>query len=270
MKTNIKYVISVACLICVLAVALPTFAQTSLITSSTKNEGQRTRMASTTNPTAISKLIAQSDKEVVQRINSLNALLTRVQAMKKVSDAGKANISSQIQAEITNLNNLKAKIDADTDTTTLKADLKTITADYRIYMLIVPQIQIIAASDRIDTISTNFSTVVAKLQTRITAAQTAGKDVSSVQTAMTDIQSKITDAQTQAQNAVNGVSALIPDQGNQTTAQANTSALKSARTDIKNATQDLQTADRDAKTIVKILISISPKSQVSASSTKTN
>ena len=249
---KIKYGILAVCLLGLISISLPAFALTATSISTTTRLGAlKARVASTTNPQVMSRLVAQSDKEITQRIASLNALLTRIQSIKRVSDTGKANIASQIQAQITDMNTLKAKIDADTDTITLTADLKSITADYRIYMLVVPQIQLVAAADRIDTIASDLATIGTKLQTRIMAAQTAGKDVSSLITSMNDIQSKLTDAETQAQNAVNGIISLMSDQGNQTTAAANTAALKLSRADIKTATTDLQSARNDAETIIK-------------------
>ena len=269
MKTKIKYFIPVVCLLGLMS-ATSVFAQTTAISTTTRINALRAKVASTTNTQAISKLIAQSDKEITQRIDSLNALITRVQQMKKVVGTEQTNIVSQIQSVITSLNTLKTKIDADTDTATLRTDLQTITKDYRVYMLILPQTQIIAASDRIDTIDSDFSAIVSKLQTRITEAQTAGKDVSSLQTIITDVQNKISDAQTQAQNAVSTVVSLTPDQGVQTTAQANTSALKQARADIKTATTDLQTAKNDAENILKGIQAFHLSNTVVSTSTATS
>ena len=236
----------------------------SIVSAQTSNTGttahKLTAMASSTkegrgmastSPQAIAKLIAQADKEISQRIDSLNKLLARIQQMKNVTDANKATLNTGLQSQITTLTNLKTKIDGDTDTATLKTDLKSITSNLRIYMLVIPQGQIIAAADRINTIATDLATVGTKLQARITALQTSGKDVTSLQAALTDLQSKLADAQTQSQNAINTVASLVPDQGNQTTAASNTAALKLARTDIQTGTKDVQNARKDVSTILK-------------------
>ena len=211
------------------------------------------RATASSSPQVIAKLIAQADKEITTRISSLNTLSTRIGQMKNVTAAEISSLTANIQSQITTLTTLKTKIDADTDTTVLRTDLKSITDSIRVYMLVIPQGQIIAASDRLNTIASDLAAVGTKLQTRITAAQTAGKDVTSMQASLTDLNAKVADAQTQSQNAINGVSALLPDQGNTTTAASNTAALKQARTDIQTGTKDLQAARTDAGNILKAI-----------------
>ena len=199
----------------------------------------------------ISTIITRSDKEITQRITALNNLVTRIGAMKNVSNTEKTSLTSQLQTQINDLTALKTKIDSDTDVTTLQADMKSITGDYRTYLLIIPQGQIIAASDRLNTIASDLSAVATKLSTRINAAQTGGNNMASLQSTLTDMQNKTSDAETQAQSAIDIVSSLIPDGGDQTKAQANTAALKQSRADIKTGTEDVQAANKDAETIMK-------------------
>ena len=62
------------------------------------------------------------------------------------------HLNTNIQTQITALNALKAKIDADTDAAILKTDIQSIAQAYRIFMLIIPQGNIAAAADRQATI----------------------------------------------------------------------------------------------------------------------
>jgi len=218
-----------------LAVAFPAMAQTS----------------TTTAPAAVTKAITKADKEISARLDALNKLSTRIQDIKNLSAADKSTLAAEIQSQTDTMNSLKAKIDADTDPTTLKTDLNSITIDYRIYALIIPQAQIIAAADRIKTTSLDLAIVASKLQARMTAAQAGGNDITALQAPLADIQTKLTDAQTQAQNAVSAVTALVPDQGDTTTATANQTALKNGRAALKVGQTDLQAARKDAGTILK-------------------
>ena len=206
--------------------------------------------STTASAAALSKVIARSDTAINVRIASLNKMSARIAEMKNVPAAEQANISSEVQTQTTNLTNLKAKIDADTDVTTARADEKTIATDYRIYALVIPQASIIASSDRVSTIAGMINAIQAKIQTRITADQTAGKDVTAMQTAYADITSKVSDATSQAQTAQNVVAALAPDQGNATVAASNKAALVSARADIKSASTNIKAAREDIKTIL--------------------
>ena len=207
--------------------------------------------ATTANSTAaLAKVTTRSDTAITTRIAALNKMSARIAEMKNVPAAEQANISAEVQTETTNLTNLKAKIDADTDVTTARADEKTITGDYRIYALVIPQASIIASSDRVSTIAGMMTALQTKIQTRITADQSAGKDVTAMQTAYADITAKVADASSQAQTAQNVVANLAPDQGNATVAASNKAALLSARADIKSSSTNLKTAREDVKTIL--------------------
>lgn len=191
-------------------------------------------------------------KEIDARITSLNNLLTRIQAMKNVSDAQKASFAASIQAEITTLTNLKIQIGGDTSTTTLKSDVQSITKAYRIYALVMPQTAIAAAADRVGTIAGMLTTVSGKLQSRLAADATLSANAS-LQADLTDMNAKIADANVQAQAAVSEVASLKPDNGDKTIMASNTAALKDARTKLQAATKDLQAARKDAQTIIQAL-----------------
>jgi hypothetical protein len=197
------------------------------------------------------KMIVRADQEIARRIAGLTALSNRVDGMKNVSAADKANISTQVNAEIASLTALKTKIDADTDSAVLKTDVKSITDSYRIYALIMPQFSIFAAADRISTISDAMASTSVKLAVRITAAQTAGKNVTSLQASLTDLNAKTADAKVQAAAAISLVTGLMPDGGDKAKAATNRQALVDARAKIKAGTGDLQTARKDANVIMR-------------------
>ncbi len=211
------------------------------------------RVASTTRETSEQRVTAiqgRSDTEITQRIASLDQILSRIDSMKNISSSDQASLVSSIQAEITDLTSLKAAIDADTSTSTLKADYQSITKSYRVYALVLPQASIIAAADRILDLVTSFNVLTSKLRSSITTAQSNGMNASSSVSAIADIAVKAADAGVQANAAISLVSGLQPDQGVTTALQANTAALKSARTDIKTATADLAAARKDVNVIV--------------------
>ena len=209
--------------------------------------------------------ITRGDTEITRRITALTDLNTRIQAMQKVTDAFKAGISASITNEINTLTSLKAKIDADTDLATLKTDIQSITASYRVFALVLPQGRIAAAADREVTLVSMLSTLGAKLQARIQAAQQGGTDVTAMTAALTDMAAKLQDAQTQAEASVTASASLAPDGGDKTKMAANTAALKTARADLKTAQTDLVAARKDVTTIVTGLGKV--KATTTASST---
>ena len=214
---------------------------------------------------AISRGISLGDQEITRRITALNQLLTRIAQMKKVSASEQAVIAGQVQGQIATMTALKTEIDADTSTTTLKASVQSITVSYRIFALILPQVEILAASDRVGTIVDAMTVLEPKLAAAITTAQTAGKDVTPLQATLADYNAKVSDAGAQYVNAGNTVAVLVPDNGDTTVAASNEAALKAARADIKTATADLVAARKDAATIVTALKEFHISTSTSAS-----
>ena len=236
-------------------------AQTAAVTTSAAVNAN----ASVTLTAGEKTAITRGDTEITRRITALTDLNTRIQAMQKVTDTFKAGISASITNEVNTLTSLKAKIDADTDLATLKADIQSITASYRVFALVLPQGRIAAAADREVTLVSMLSTLGAKLQARITAAQQGGANVTAMSAALTDMAAKLQDAQTQAEGSVTASASLAPDGGDKTKMAANTAALKTARADLAAAQKDLAAARKDVDTIVKGLASV--KTTTTASST---
>lgn len=221
----------------------PVFAQSTIPgKNKTANQGQR-----------ITTLKSRGDTEIEKRTTSLNTGISKVQAAKKLTVAQKSSLIANDQTLQGNLNTLKAKIDADTDLATLKNDVMSITRDYRVYLLVLPQTAIIRASDRIQDVVLDMNALAVKLEIRITQAQQAGHDVTTLNTSLSDMKTKVTDAQRQAQNAMNTVANLTPDKGDQGQLAANSKAIQTARSEMKAAELDLKTARLDARSIVTAL-----------------
>jgi len=233
--------------------------------------GSTTRMSSTTREQnliqhqdqAISNIDNRSTAEITARINSLNELLVRINAMAKISSSTKSTIASEIQTLSAELATLQSQIQATASSTPtgsvgdlssssqLRTEAQSITKDYRVYALVIPQTDILAAADRAQTLVTSFTTLAVKLQTRITTLQTAGHDVTALQASLSDLNAKVADAQTQATAAVTATQSLTPDNGNATIAANNATAVKAAQADIKIVDSDIKAATADAKSIVK-------------------
>jgi hypothetical protein len=244
------------------AVAVPASAQTIGVSASVNAYGTvktpGLRLGSTTRAAVIASSTAarmanekdRAANEISSRIDALNKLISRIDGMTKLSDSEKTSLSADLQAEIGNLSSLETSINAETGTTTLKSDIQSITKAYRIYALVLPQGTIAAAADRINTLIASLTTIGTKLQTRISASASTTADVYA---AFTDFNAKLSDASTQTSAAVSEVSALKPDNGDQSIQKSNLAALKDARAKIVAATHDLNDARKDAGVIVKDL-----------------
>lgn len=197
-----------------------------------------------------SNVTMRADQELDRRVTNLNTLSTRVSGINNLSDSDKTTIETALSGQVSALTSLKTKIDADTDTSVLKTDVQSITASYRIYALILPQVRIIAAADRAVTVAKLMQELGTKLQGRITAAASSGTDVTAATAALADFSAKISDAGVQAQAAVSAVDTLAPDHGDQAKMTANIAALTDAHAKLQAAETDLKAARKDAATII--------------------
>ncbi len=193
---------------------------------------------------------ARADAEITRRVVSLTELNTRLQAMTHIDAATKATLSSSLASEIATMNNLKATIDASTDLATIKIDAQSISQAYRVYMLVIPQARVLAASDRVSTVADMMTALSVKLQTRISEAGTAGANVTSMTASLSDMNAKIADAKVQAAASASVVANLTPDNGDNAKMQANEAALRQARASLARANADLKAAHADEKSII--------------------
>jgi len=190
------------------------------------------------------RLGEKAGSEITRRLEALNKLITRIQAMVRLNQTQKDALISQVRAEIAALNTLKDKIGQDTDLTTLKTDVQSITKSYRIFAMFIPKIQIIAHADRLLTVIEELGKLTEKLQARIDELNAAGKDTSAMKALMEQRAAKIAEAKAQAENAISAVLPLTPDGW-----PGNKEILKSARTMLQNARHLIQDGHKLAQQV---------------------
>jgi len=229
--------------------------------------------ASSTKPARADDRIVRAkehaDREVDRRVDNLTRLVSRIDGMVRISVEERTSLRASLQAQIDALTALKAKIDAEDDTATLRTDIKSITTSHRTYALIMPQAAAVAADDRVLAIASQMELLSGKLSARISTAASTGADVSVLTSTLADYDAKVADAKVQAESAVVAVAALSPDNGDQTVFEANIAALKAARAKVQAAQQDLVAARKDAEAIAKGLRSIRTSAHTSAEATTT-
>lgn len=198
-----------------------------------------------------------ADKMLDQRIESLNKLKERLTQMKNLSDTDQAALNTVINNVINDLNNVRTNIETATSTESAKEARESITKKYRVYALLMPQLNIIASADRITTMVSMMNIVTAKLESRLSSASTTSSlsitDLNTANKALVEVKTKLADAQNNAQSAVTQVSGLIPDDGDKAIADSNLKSLKEARSKLKTAQSSLVTAKKNAESVMKVL-----------------
>jgi hypothetical protein len=245
MKLNIAYrnLIGVGTAALVLGVsgvaaAVPTTGSTPVNGSaSTKNEAQH-----------LQKLQSRANAEIERRLSKLDKLNSLISSTSKLSSSDKATLTAEVNSAISGLTSLKSKIDADTDLTSALIDAKSVVTEYRVYVLVVPKVHIIAAADAQQNVEAKLSAFATKLQSRITEAKNKGKDVSELQTALDSMNQQITAAQGISTSVESKVLPLQPTDYN-----SDHTLLSGYRSQLVTAHNDDKAAYQDAKTIVQDL-----------------
>ncbi|HYK08175.1 MAG TPA: hypothetical protein VEW42_01595 [Candidatus Eisenbacteria bacterium] len=195
----------------------------------------------------------RGDTMIAQRLTSLQKLSDRISKDKRLSDTDKTTFQNDISTTVSALNALKVKIDADTDVTTARADVKSIVTSYHIYMYFEPKERLLVVINNLLTQSNTITTLQGKVQTLVTDLKNQGKDVTTAQTALSDISTQLT--------AINTL--LTTDKSlvsNVTNATANPqSVFTQVRKDLATVRADFAKIRSDFATIrgsLKILIQV--------------
>lgn len=97
--------------------------------------------------TQLQAVIKEGDAKIAKRLTDLDKLTVKINANTKLSATNKDLLAADVSSAKTGLTALKAKLDAETDITQAKADNNLIVTDYRVYLLIVPKINMLKVSD---------------------------------------------------------------------------------------------------------------------------
>ncbi|HML01227.1 MAG TPA: hypothetical protein VK428_13645, partial [Acidimicrobiales bacterium] len=133
--------------------------------SATSTSAPPQKQSTASDPATLAQIQAKAAAAVTKRVDSLNAAVDARPALGQ--DA--ATLAAYLQQDITPLQNLGAKIAADTTVSQAKADFADIFVDFRVYALVLPAARQAAVADAITVTAlpklTTFST---KAQQRVT------------------------------------------------------------------------------------------------------
>lgn len=174
----------------------------------------------------LQNIISRADTLIVNRLDSLNTLLNRVQNDTRLTADEKSSLTTEIQQDVSGLTALKAKIDADTDVTTARADTKTIITSYYIYAVFEPKVRLLVTLNNLQTTTGYIQALVPQLQNLINTLKAQGKDTSQLQPLLDDISSQLQTINTTLASDITTV------QNISTTTKRNPSDFSKVRQDI--------------------------------------
>lgn len=161
----------------------------------------------------LTNLKQRADKAIDNRVNALNKLSSRIQNDSRLSADEKTSLSAEVQGDIKGLTDLKAKIDADTDISIARTDVKSITT-FKVYSVLVPQIRILIVIDNLSALDTRLQGLTPKIQNLINNLKSQGKDVSTLQPLLDDINSQLSTISSKLSQDKSTILAVTPNSSN--------------------------------------------------------
>jgi hypothetical protein len=148
------------------------------------------------------------------------------------------------------LTTLGQHLAADVTVAQAKTDFTAIFQNYRVYLLVTPQVNITVNCERVQTADGKLTTLEQKLTTRVQTAAGKGADMTAAEASLADMTTQLSNATTQANAAYTEIAGLVPDMGVTSVEQSNALAVQTARGDLVAARGDLTAAVGDAKAVV--------------------
>lgn len=256
--------IGITSLLVIPASALSTAGTGDAKTTANTTATTDTKTPAKTGPSAaqiqahVTRIISRGTAEIDRRIASLTQLSGKLSGAKHLTSAEIADLNSTINTNIANLQTLKTKLAGDasisdpaTALAAAQADAKSVIDGYRIYALIIPQIQMIRTADDQQVGEAKLVELSTKLGIRISTVQAKGKDVTALTASLNDLNAKVTEAQGISSTLESKITVLQPSDYN-----SDHTVLSSYQSQIKTAHADILAAIKDAQSIVTGLKSL--------------
>jgi hypothetical protein len=192
------------------------------------------------------RCVAAIDK----RFATLDQLDAKVTGADRLSDGQEAALHATIGSTRDGLTGLRAEIEGDTDATELRTDCTRIVEDYRVYVLLAPQVRLVTAADSAQSVVATVDSTVPKLQAAIDEAAANGDDVTEATRLLGAVTKSNAEADALSDGVLAAVSPLTPADYNAGTAAP---VLRDARADMATVAKDLAAARANIALLVDLL-----------------
>jgi mannose/fructose/N-acetylgalactosamine-specific phosphotransferase system component IIB len=183
-----------------------------------------------------------------KRIARLEAMRTRLEQMKKISNAAKTLLGNEIKKIEDELLALKEKIAASADFSEIKQEINSISKSYKAYTMVMPRAQLMSAAERINSLSDKLENIAKDYETRIGNVQSQ-QEQDSLKKTLVLMKTNIASARTKAQEALTALNAINTANPDKEAMKLIIAALKDARQKVKDGHKYLIDARKNAHDI---------------------
>ncbi len=203
----------------------------------------------TCSPAALNAARTNALAALTPRVKRLHDLSAAVGASTGLTSADRSTLTTDIGNDLAGITALQQKIPSDTSCAEVAADAHAMVVDYRVFVVMSPQVHLTIAADTETSVAAALAALEPKITARITAAKQSGVTVRAAQTTYSDFQTQVATA-TQSSTGVAGkVLALTPASypGSRTTLENARASLSTGRVALVRAHGDLRTLKADAR-----------------------
>jgi hypothetical protein len=189
------------------------------------------------------------ERKIDERLARLSLLHTKVDDADRMTEGDRSTLGGILDSETSGLTALRAQVDAATDAKTVAGYAKSMVGDYRVYMVVTPQVHLTIGSDAVGAITTQLvSTLEPKLDDAIAKAKAAGKDTAAAEAANATVKADVAAAAADVEGLSATLVALTPHGY-----PANEQAMVDARAKLTDARAKLADARTAAHQVVDAL-----------------
>ncbi len=261
-KSSRKFLLVVSSIaLLVVGVSTNASAQTA---STSRYQSQISTKISEAKSQLAKRLEEQIKIAITKRVGHLEILTDRINDAKYLTSDHKAQLLEKIGNTRSGLQTVQTNVDVETDLAAMRVLAKSVIEDYRVYLVLTPQVNITTISDSELAMADLLDIYVAKLQAKVDIESSVGKDVTGAVAALDSMKQNIAATHQAIDGVADGVLVLTPQgyPGNVTT-------LQNARMSLRNAHQYLKAARENAKTIRDFLQAIETVGPSSTTSSTT-
>ena len=203
----------------------------------------------TCSPAALNVARTNALAALTPRVKRLHDLSAAVGASTGLTSADRSSLTTDIGNDLAGITALQQKIPSDTSCAEVAADAHAMVVDYRVFVVMSPQVHLTIAADTETSVAAALAALEPEITARITAAKQSGVTVRAAETTYSDFQTQVATA-TQSSTGVAGkVLALTPASypGSRTTLENARASLSTGRVALVRAHGDLRTLKADAR-----------------------
>lgn len=209
--------------------------------------------ASNSSCTTVQCVIAFGDTAITNRLSSLNTLNTKITNQlnaKRITNTQANGLQHDVTNNRNGLSQLKTKLDAETQISAARQDVRSIYTHFRIYLVVLPRDYNILWLDALQNVDSKLRALQPKIEWAIDHAPSS--EQAQLKSLYSDFKAQLQEAESQIDAAQGQVATLTPANFDNDR-PVYTTAWTDFRNDIKTAHADIRSAASDLHQIARVL-----------------